>query len=505
MRCLCVYTTDPFSNTDLSIGRPDRPLESLLFVPFGIASIATCLKQAGHTVRLVVLLDQPESEERMARELEAFDPHLVCFTSVSSKFRSVKALSRVTRRVTPRAYVLIGGHHATLAPESVAREESFDGICIGEGEEAVLELAEQLEKGLRPSGILNLWLRGPGGVQKNPPRPFIEDLDSLHHIDRGMWDEWVEKRSSPSLLLGRGCPFKCTYCSNHVLARVAPGKYVRLRSPQDVVRELEAIDGLYGNVESVYLEVETFGANARYSNALCDALEELNRRRATPLRFGINMNVYRRALEGPELFERMRRAGFAYVNVGLESGSERIRKDVLRRPHYTNDDFVKFCGLVKQHGMAVAVYALLGLPEETAEDARMTVEVLRRGQPSSLLPSFFFPYPGTDLYKKVVAAGLLDEEKFFEAFQGNQERYQARIDFPGLSRRRIMWLGVTLHYRVYKGVWTLRQRLKITIFALLYVFPRLRPLRFVLLGGRLERLRRSTAALFSRIAGATSG
>ena len=499
MKCLCVYTTDPYSNTGLSISRADKPLESLLFIPFGVSSIATCLQQAGHAVRLVALLDQPESVTRFKKELAAFAPQLVCFTAVSSKFRSVKMLARATRQVSPLTYILIGGHHATLAPESVIGEDCFDGLCIGEGEEAVIEVAEQLARGERPSAVGNMWFRTVHGVEKNPQRPFIEDLDSLPHIDRHMWDEWVETKNLPSLLLGRGCPYKCTYCSNHVLAEVAPGKYVRLRSPQDVVKELASLDETYEDVGTVYLEVETFSANQRYAYALCDALEEFNRHRSRPLSFGINMNVYRRALQDTELFERMRRANFVFINVGLESGSERIRTEVLRRPKYTNDEFLQFCELVKRHGMSVNVYVLFGLPEETAADAQETIDMLKRAKPSALLPSVFFPYPGTDLYNRLVQMGLLDEKEFFETFQGNQERFQARIDYPGLSRRRIEWLLITLHYRVYAGLWPWRRRLAITVFALLYVYPRLRLVRLALLNNPVARALNRTSAFVSRL------
>jgi radical SAM superfamily enzyme YgiQ (UPF0313 family) len=199
------------------------------------------------------------------------------------------------------------------------------------------------------------------------------------------------------------------------------------------------------------------------------------------------------------MFERMRRANFSFINVGLESGSERIRMDVLRRPKYSNDDFVKFCTLVKQHGMDVNVYILFGLPEETLKDAHETVDVLKRAQPSALLPSVFFPYPGTDLYKRVVEMGLIDEETFFETFQGNQERFQARVDYPGLSRRQIEWLLISLYSRVYAGTWSRRRRFVMTVFSLLYVYPRLRLVKEAALDNPISKVVKRGFALMRSV------
>ena len=480
LKCLCIYTSDPFSNVDLSVSLPDKPLQSPVFIPFGISYIATSLKNAGHKVRLLVLGNQRGSFDKLRTELDRHKPGLVCLTAVSSKYHFVRRLARIIRRKCPNAYILIGGPHATLNPENVIRENCFDAICIGEGEEAVVLLARQLANGTLPWDIRNLWIKCGKQVQKNFPGPFIADLDALPHIDRAMWDEWIEDKTlhGPSILIGRGCPNRCTYCSNHALAKKGKGKWVRVRSPGDIVKELETVVKHYPNVNSVYLEVEDLSTSLEYALTLCSRLETFNANRDNPIGFGANLCVRKRTVVDETLFRRMRQAGFDYVNVGLESGSERIRNEILRRPKYSNDDFSQFCDLARKYGIEVNVYVLIGLPEETRVDLKATVDCLKRSNHSNLMPSIFYPYPGTDLYQKIKEQGLLKNNGLLDA---NQERYRALIDYPGLSRKRIQWTLMTLFFRVYSGKWSLRRRFYMCIFSALYVHPRLRFLHRILL------------------------
>jgi len=468
---MCIYTADPFSNADLSISTADTPLQSLLFIPFGISYIATSLEKAGYPVRLLVLLEQEESVERLIAELDTHRPELVCLTAVSSKYHFVRRLAKAIRLRSPDSFILIGGNHATLNPESVVTEDRFDAICVGEGEKAVVEVADQLAGGRRPSGINNLWIRNGNEIQRNPQDPFNEDLDSLPHIDRALWDEWVSDKGVPSLLLGRGCPNRCAYCSNHALSRVARGKWLRLRTPRDIVKELAELDQQYPDIHTVYLEVETFNAIPGYAFQLCDQLETFNADRHRPLNFGVNMCVQRNMPHIEDLLRAMKRANFRFVNVGLESGSERIRRDVLRRPEYTNDQFLEFSDIVRRNGMDLNVYVLLGVPEETVQDVRATIDILKKCNPSALVPSVFYPYPGTDLFQRTVDMGLIKEERFLKE---NQERFRARIDYPDLSRWQIQWFLLTLFYRVYAGRWPWRKRVFMTFFSILYVYPGLR-------------------------------
>ncbi len=421
---------------------PDKPVSLWERMQFGISYISSYLKAAGHETRLVVLTGA--TQQRAAEYFDEFSPQLICFTAVFSQYDFMVDTAAALKRSHPHIYQAIGGSHASLEPESCLRE-SFDAICIGEGEEATLELVEQLEAGRQPSGIPNLWIKHDGSIERNATRPFRKDLDSLPFPDREMWLPWMAfPQSRPSVLLGRGCPFQCTYCSNHALRRLADGAYVRFRSPENIIAELEQVTAQIPESPDVYMEVETFGVNIRWATELCSHLEAFNAGREQPIGFGTNLRVTRNNHQG-ELFEALGKANFKFINIGLESGSERVRSDVLKRD-YSNDDVISAVQLARQHGLQVGIYNLIGIPGEKPADFRETIRVNRICQPDWFLLSVFFPYPGTDLHRMAEEQGLLDGPIDMEL-----ERRRPVLDMPGFSKRQVQRRHTWFAFFVYRG------------------------------------------------------
>lgn len=435
MNVLFVFSEqDPFTQ--------DKPLEVQERVQFGISYISSLLKLNGHETRLVVLTQR--GKDRLDETVEEFRPGLVCFTSVYSEYGFISSLSREFKIRHPGIYTALGGPHASLRPEECIRD-GFDAVCVGEGEYPTLELVEQLQEGRRPSGIPNLWIRNDGQVEKNPSRAFIQDLDSLHFPDREMWDPWIAMPAyRPSVLVGRGCPFKCTYCCNHALRRVAPGRYVRYRSPGNVVGEIEDFVARYPEAREVYLEVETFGQDLGWAYQLCDALREMNGRLEHPLVFGTNLRVTPRTdFEG--LFESFKRAGFRFINIGVESGSEKIRREVLKRD-YSNEDIRRAVKSAHDHGLEVGTYNLVGLPGETRRDFKETIRLNRECQPEWFLLAVFYPYPGSDLYRTAEEQGLLKGPP-----DSDLERRKPVMELPGFSKRQIKRRLTWFAWLIYRG------------------------------------------------------
>jgi radical SAM superfamily enzyme YgiQ (UPF0313 family) len=325
---------------------------------------------------------------------------------------------------------------------------SFDALCVGEGERAILELVTQLDQKQEPSGISNLWIKHGNQVERNLTLPFLQDLDSLPFPDREMWREWIDEGSGRSgrlsVLVGRGCPFQCTYCCNHFLQKLASGPYVRFRSPDNIVREIKELHDRFPSKEEIYLEAETIGANQTWGIELCAKLEQLNAALPCPLRFGINLRVTPQVDFQP-LFKAMSRSNFRFVNIGLESGSERLRRTVLKR-NYSNEDVVRTVQLAKSNGLQVAFLNMVGLPGETLADFQETVCMNRLCKPDWHGTSIFYPYPGTDLHRMCQEQGLIHGQLDTDA-----ERSKAVLDLPGFSRRQIQKSYIWFDYYVYRG------------------------------------------------------
>ncbi|OFW57385.1 MAG: hypothetical protein A2W01_07040 [Candidatus Solincola sediminis] len=422
---------------------PSKPLETLERLQFGISYISSVLKEEGHRTALLVV--SPDSVERVEKRIAEFDPGLICFTSVFTEFHIIQQAMARSRKAFPGVFAVLGGPHATLNPEECLKEP-VDAVCVGEGEFATLELAKQSEAGKRPHGIPNLYIKkADGSVERNKPRPFIEDLDSLPFPDRDMWLPWVSNPfSRPSLLVGRGCPFQCTYCCNHALRHVAEGKYVRLRSPANIVAELENMKGANPYLGEVYLEVETLGVKMEWALELCDLLRDFNATKEIPVVFGTNLRVTPNR-DYNKLFAALASSNFRFVNIGLESGSERVRREILNR-RYSNRDIENAVETARKHGLQVGFYNLIGLPGETKADFKETVKVNRICQPDWFLTAVFFPYPGTKLHDTCSETGLLDQ-----GLDTDLERRKPILELPGFTKRQQERRRAWFPWLIYRG------------------------------------------------------
>lgn len=424
-----------------------KPLRSEGQMQFGISYISSFLKKHGHKTKLVVLsrMFKKQKEGILNRCIKGFDPQLICFTTVSTEYQFVSSIAKYIKNHHRNIYLLIGGPHVSLNPENILSDD-FDALCVGEGENAVLELVTQLESNITPSGILNLWIKKGSHIERNPQRPFLQDLDGLPFPDREMWKEWTNEHpgSLAPILLGRGCPFQCTYCSNHALKKLASGAYVRFRSPDNIIEEIKEILADYPTKRDFYLEVETMGVNKKCDFELCSKLEQLNATLDKPLNFGVNLRIASNA-DYEDLFIRFKRCNFKFVNIGLESGSERVRREILRR-NYTNNDLINAVSLAKKHGLKVNFYNMIGIPGETLIDFEETIKINRICQPDTQMLSIFYPYPGTDLYYLCKEQGLLNEP-----IDGNMERAKAILDLPGFPKRQIQQNYIWFTFNVYKG------------------------------------------------------
>lgn len=461
---------------------PARPLNSWTKIQMGLSHISSVMKKAGHRTELIIP-KRRHFENGVDRVIQEFSPDIICFTAVSTEYSFVEKVAFHIREKAPYAYLIIGGPHASLQPEEVSRGP-YDALCIGEGEYPLLELSAELEEGKEPTRISNLWIRKGQSIEKNDTREFIQNLDEIPFPDREVWRPWVEHDAQHTILLGRGCPYNCTYCCNHRLRKLAEGKYVRFRSVPNVMEEIRDLAEKFPDISEIFFEVETITANQDWAFEFCEKLKEINASRENPIGFGTNVRVLRNKSLKP-LFEAFSRAGFKYINVGIESGSERVRTEVLKRI-YSNEDLIRTCNEAHESGLRINAYNMIGLPGETLDDFKKTLEINRRCLPEGNYLSIFFPYPDTELHKICLERGLnvqLDEE--------SMERFRPVLGLPEFPDKLVSHYFRWFDWYVYRGKRPVLKILSHVTLRTLGASPKFfRAFRFVTSRGPFAALRR---------------
>ncbi len=435
MKVLFIYSNHNLSNRL-------KPFTGHCDIAFGISYLSSTLKKNGYNTSLLVLTS--DYKTILYDYIDIYVPKLICFSPVATEYPFIVNIAHQIKERYPAIYLVAGGPHVSLNPEACIND-SFDALCVGEGEGPILELTQKLEKGLTPSGICNLWIKQGLGVEKNPTRPFICDLDELPFPDREMWEQWIlDPTSEMSIILGRGCPFNCPFCCNHALRKIASGPYVRLRSTDNIIKEIKEINDRFPLIKGIYLEIETFGIDTNWAIDLCDKLSNFNASLYEPISFGVNLRITSSVLT-EEFFYALKKGNIKFIEIGLQSGSEKIRREVLRR-FESNIDIIKAVRLARKYNIKFFFYNMLGIPGETIDDYKQTVAMNRICQPDGLITFIFYPYPGTDLFALCQEWGLPVDH-----LEHEMEREKATLDLPGYSKNYIQRNYIWFNYNIYKG------------------------------------------------------
>jgi radical SAM superfamily enzyme YgiQ (UPF0313 family) len=221
------------------------------------------------------------------------------------------------------------------------------------------------------------------------------------------------------------------------MEELADGQYVRYRSPEDMISEIDTLTRQYPRMKHIYLEIETVGADIAKGIDLFEKLADYNNGREKKLSFRINLalhsNFVRNEEKSRKFLELCQKANVNSLNVGLESGSERVRRQILKRPRYTNKELISFCKTAREFGVATSLLVLMGVPGETFNDYLETVGVVRDLQPEDVQLSIFYPYLGTDLYNIAVEQGVIPEG----GTEPSNERHRATLELPDFPKWRI--------------------------------------------------------------------
>jgi len=403
---------------------------------FGLGILSAILKEKGHETSLFYMYDRFDISP-LLEKIRTFKPSLIAATSDSSQFRYVQ---RIFKEISPLGiFTVCGGPHVSLYPMALEETEGLNAICIGEGEGAIVELVEALESGKDYRNIRNLYVKDNGRVIKNPTRPFIQDLDSLPFCDREVFDYQSVIDSDYDravFMFSRGCPYRCTYCSNHALRELQEGPYVRFRSVESSIREIKEVLSRY-RAKSLFLADDVFTLKKDFVRDFCKRYRE---------EIGLPFEVTTRVETASEdMFRWLKDAGCTRVAMGIESGNEWLRQNILNRK-MTNEQIIRAFRLAREAGLKTKSYNIVGFPGETEEMFEDTVRLNADINPDSHVCYIFNPYPGTKLHE------YCKENNLFRDSSGEDfvSRTDTPLNLPAFSRKRILRAYRNFSYNVYK-------------------------------------------------------
>lgn len=367
----------------------------------GIANLSGILKANGHHADLLLVSHTPD----LIGAIRKFDPGLIAFSALTGVHHAIEKLA-VYIKSQLNVPILVGGPHPTYSPEMIDGP-GIDVICRGEGELAMLELADTMERGGDPTRIRNLFVKTRDGtVHRNDIRPAVP-LDELPMPDRELYYKYRFLRDMPMkrFISSMGCPYPCTFCHEPVIRgmyRAAGSEYLRRKSVARAVAEIKYIADRYP-LNHVHFSDDLFFIrnNYRWLEEFADLYP-----REVGIPFNCNIRYDSVTEHAADLLERARCYGAA---VGLESGNEEIREAVIRK-RSKNEHIVEGARLLREKGIRVLTTNMIGLPGETLDNALETVQLNMVLKSDYVRANTFLLFPGLPLVEYSRQNGYVDPD-----------------------------------------------------------------------------------------------
>lgn len=413
-------------------------LQMVALLPSNIALLSACLKKAGIEARLFDTtlyrtteksvddirvehmqlrpfnlkekgVDYKDSDvfEDFEKTVRDYKPDIIGVSATDDTFDlAMELISKIRHLGT---HVVVGGVYPTFSPDDAINNENIDSICLGEGEEALVELCLKLRDGQEITGIQNLWVKKDGHIHKNRMRPLM-DVDKIPYED---FDVFEEKRFFRPMqgriyrmipvTIDRGCPFSCSFCAaplqRKFYADAGGGGYFRIKSTQRVIAELQYHTERY-KADYIYFNSETFFA--RKEEDIEEFAKEYSAKIGLP--FWCQTRIETITEKRVKLLEDM---NCDRISFGLEHGNEEFRKRVLNK-HFTNSQVLDAFRILEKSRIPITVNNIIGFPDETRELAFDTIKLNRSIKADSINAYFFVPYRGTPLRVYCLEKGYLD-------------------------------------------------------------------------------------------------
>ena len=408
-------------------------------LPSNIGVLAACLKQNGFDVKVFdstlyktedKSLDEIRVEHLQLRPfnlsekgveykktdiyndfqkaVKHFKPNLIGVSVTDDTYEL--GISLINRIREKNIYTVFGGIYSIFNPEKVIKNDCVDAICIGEGEDALVELCKNIENKKDINKIQNLWVKSDGKIIKNKIRPLV-DINKLPLEDFSIFEKKRFYRPMQGkiyrmipITIDRGCPFKCSFCAapfiNKLYRDSGHKNYYRQKEANQIIREIQIQVKKY-QADYIYFNSETFFARKQKE------IEKIGRQyeKNIGLPFWCQTRVETITEERIKLLEDM---NCDRISIGLEHGNEKFRKKMNK--HFSNNQAIKAFKIIEKSGIPVTVNNIIGFPDETRELVFDTIELNRKIVADSINALVFTPYSGTPMRQYCIEKGYINRD-----------------------------------------------------------------------------------------------
>lgn len=434
--------------------------------PLSLAYLASYLKQFGYNVDILdgvagglsqkgKIWRYGLSDLEISRKVKEIKPDVVGVTCLSSlRINDTLRITRVVKKVDQSIITVVGGVHPTIFPKETVANKEVDYVVIGEGEESFLRLIKSIEAGKKSArlDIDGCAYKNGSRILMNEKTSFIKNLDTIpfpardlvpmeFYFKQGSVLYGLGQKRAATILTSRSCPMKCTFCS----VQLIQGLGLRMRSAENVFAEIEELVKKYRVGEILVLD-DNFTFDKKRVMTICKMIlrKKLKFRWNTP-------NGVRADRLDVDLLCLMKQAGCVNICIGIESGNDKIRNEVIRKG-LSRENIAKALKICSKVGMPVTGFFILGTPGETEETFRDTLEMVKK-MPFSMISTFFFvPIAGTKLYDDCVRNGFITRDYWKKV-----NRFNSPImETPGFNKQILKKWEKEIYYAFFKShFWSL--------------------------------------------------
>ncbi len=366
--------------------------------PMGIMLLSALAKEGGHSTEICVLADG-----KLEESIKSFKPDVAAFSAKTGEHKYYIAANDAVKRINPDIYTVIGGPHATFFPDIIVKHP-FDALCVGEGDDAWPELLDAVQEGRPVEGIDNIVTKKNYDPSRPPViRPRKRDLDTLPHLDRDLIYRSTRLGRFPmrSFMAGRGCPYKCTYCFNHIYNKIYKGKG-KLYSRYSVDRLCAELRELKESYPTQYIKFYDDIFVMKDDEWLDEFVEKY------PKEVGLPFHCLMRAnLITEPLLLKLKKAGLSSISMSIESGNAHIR-DVLLKRNMSEEIMLDAFKLCKKHNIPTFSNTIFAIPGSSIKEDIEGLDLNIKSKVTFGEFPVFFPYPKTELGEYSIEHGYFD-------------------------------------------------------------------------------------------------